>query len=68
MTSLKSIAAVLIVSAAIIAAGCLSLGQSQQPTLGTETSGSGGLSYAPVPGPMAAPVQKVASDQVTSSR
>lgn len=67
MSRLKSFAAVLIVSAAIIAAGCLSLGQSQQSTLGTVSSGSGGLSYAPVPGPMSAPVQKVASDQATSA-
>jgi len=68
MSRLKSFAAVLIVSAAIITAGCLSLGQSQQPTLGTVSSGSGGLSYgAAVPVPMYAPVEKAASDQATTT-
>ena len=57
MSRLKSFAAVLIVLAAIIAAGCLSLGQSQQPTLGMVSSGSGGLSYA-VPAPIYAPAEK----------
>ncbi|MGA2934524.1 MAG: DUF4349 domain-containing protein [Methanomicrobiales archaeon] len=62
MLSLKSIAAVLIVSAAIIAAGCLSLGQSQQSSTETVSRGSGGLSYA-VPSPAFAPATKIASDQ-----
>ena len=69
MFGLKSIAAVLIVSAAIIAAGCLSPGQSQQSSMETVSRGNGGLSYpmGAVPAPTYAPAQKIAGDQATAA-
>jgi hypothetical protein len=66
MFRLKSVAAVLIISAAIIAAGCLSPGQSQQSSMETVSRGSGGLSYA-VPAPAFTPAQKIAGDQATAA-
>ena len=69
MFRLKSIAAVLIIAAAIIAAGCLSLGQSQQSSMETVSRSSGGLSYVggAVPAPTFAPASKVAGDQSTTT-
>lgn len=69
MFRLKSVAAVLIVSAAIIAAGCLSLGQSQQSSIETVSTSSGGLSYTggAVPSPTFAPAQKIAGDQARAT-
>ncbi len=66
MFRLKSFVAIVIVSAAIIAAGCLSLGQSQQSSTETVSRGSGGLSYA-VPAPAFTPAQKIAGDQATAA-
>jgi hypothetical protein len=68
MLRVKGIAAILIVAAAIIAAGCMSLGQSQQSSTETVSRGSGGLSYAgAVPAPTFAPSSKVASDQAMTT-
>jgi hypothetical protein len=68
MFRLKSIAAVLIVALAIIAAGCLGLGQSQQSPVETVSGGSGGLSYnGAVPAPAFTPAQKIAGDQATGA-
>ena len=69
MSHLKGIAAVLVVAAAIIAAGCLSLGQAPQSSLETVSRGNGGLSYGggAVPAPGSAPAQKIAGDQVTGA-
>ncbi|MDD1664133.1 MAG: DUF4349 domain-containing protein [Methanomicrobiales archaeon] len=66
MFRLKSIAAVLIVAAAIITAGCL--GQSQQSSMETVSRDSGGLSYGgAVPAPTFAPAQKIAGEQSTGA-
>ena len=68
MFHLKSIAAALIIAAAIIAAGCLSLGQSQQSSMETVSRDSGGLSYGQaVPAPTYAPAQKIAAEQAAST-
>jgi hypothetical protein len=66
MTRLKLIAAVvLILAAAILAAGCGSILQPARTSMETVSGGSGGLSYGGVPAPVPtfAPASKVASDQ-----
>ena len=68
MFGLKRIAVVLFVTAAIILAGCLGLGQSQQSSMETVSRDSGGISYGgAVPAPTFAPAQKIAGDQVTGA-
>jgi hypothetical protein len=69
MFRLKGIAAILIVAAAMIAAGCIGLGQSQQSSMETVSRGSGGLSYVggAVPAPTFAPSSKVAGDQAMTT-
>ena len=63
MTNLKYIAAVLIITAALLTAGCTSLGQTSQPSMETVSRGSG-ISYGvPAPVPTFAPSAKIASDQ-----
>jgi len=66
MFRLKRVAVVLFVTAAIILAGCLGLGQSQQSSMETVSRDSGGISYGgAVPAPTYAPAQKIAGDQAT---
>jgi len=66
MFGLKRIAVVLFVTAAIILAGCLGIGQTQQSSMETVSRDSGGISYGgPVPAPTFAPAQKLAGDQGT---
>ena len=68
MSRLKRIAVVLVVTAAIILAGCLGLGQTQQSSMETVSRDSGGLSYGgAAPAPRFAPAQKIAGDQVTGA-
>jgi ABC-type glycerol-3-phosphate transport system permease component len=66
MTNPKAIAAVLLVAAAIVAAGCLSLGQTSQSSMETVSRGTTGLNYggAAAPAPFA-PATKTAGDQAT---
>jgi hypothetical protein len=70
MSNLKHMAAVLVIATAILAAGCLSPGQSQQSSMETVSRGSGGLNYG-VPAPVGtlaptyAPASKSVSDQAT---
>ncbi|HVP26028.1 MAG TPA: DUF4349 domain-containing protein [Methanomicrobiales archaeon] len=63
MTNLKDIAAILLVAAAIVAAGCM--GQGLPPRSSMETvSGGTGVNYGgAVPAPATAPAQKIAGDQ-----
>lgn len=68
MFRLKRVAVVLFVTAAIILAGCLGLGQSQQSSMETVSRDSGGISYGgAVPAPTYAPAQKIAGDQATGA-
>jgi hypothetical protein len=68
MFGLKHIAVVLFVTAAIILAGCLGLGQTQQSSMETVSKGSGGLSYTGVvPAPASAPAVRIAGDQSTGT-
>jgi hypothetical protein len=68
MFGLKRIAVVLFVTAAIILAGCLGLGQTQQSSMETVSKGSGGLSYTGVvPAPASAPAVRIAGDQSTGT-
>ncbi|MDD1662961.1 MAG: DUF4349 domain-containing protein [Methanomicrobiales archaeon] len=68
MFRLKRVAVVLFVTAAIILAGCLGLGQSQQSSMETVSRDSGGISYGGVvPAPTYAPAQKIAGDQATGA-
>ena len=68
MFRLKHSAVVLFVTAAIILAGCLGLGQSQQSSMETVSRDSGGISYGgAVPAPTFAPAPKTAGDQVTGA-
>jgi hypothetical protein len=62
MTRFSAIAAVLVLAVAILAAGCLNLGQG--PLATESVSQGGGLSYGvPAPMPASAPSVKIASDQ-----
>ena len=69
MSNLKQIAAVLVIAAAIIAAGYLILGQA--PQTGVETISRGGVGFSTsmvgVPVPAYAPVEKNALDQGTTT-
>ena len=68
MSNLKHIAAILIIAAAIIAAGCMSLGQTQQSSVETVSRGSGSLNYGgAVPAPAFTPAQKIAGDQAAGA-
>lgn len=68
MFGLKRIAVVLFVTAAIILAGCLGIGQTQQSSMETVSRDSGGISYGgAVPAPTFAPAQKIAGDQGTGA-
>ncbi len=63
MSNPKHIAAVLVIAAAIIAAGCLGLGQASQPSTETISRGAGGLNYGvPVPVPTLAAYAPVPMD------
>jgi hypothetical protein len=64
MSSVKYIAAVLVIAAVILTAGCLGLGQSQQSSMETVSRGTG-LNYGgAVPAPAYAPATKnAATDQ-----
>ena len=63
MSNLKILSAVIIIAAALVAAGCLGLGQAQQSTLGSVRESSG-ISYGgAVPVPAFAPAAKSVSDQ-----
>jgi hypothetical protein len=68
MPDKKSIAAVLIVIAAVLFAGCGSLLQTSQSTMESVSRGSGGLTYGGVvPAPTYAPSAKIAGDQVAGT-
>jgi hypothetical protein len=68
MASWKHIAAILVMGAAIIAAGCTSLGQTSQSTMETISRGGGfSTQVGVVPAPASTPATKMVSDQTLSS-
>jgi hypothetical protein len=67
MASWKHIAAILVMGAAIIAAGCTSLGQTSLPTMETISREGGGFSTQVGAVPVPTYAAKIASDQTLSS-
>ncbi|HMA05676.1 MAG TPA: DUF4349 domain-containing protein [Methanomicrobiales archaeon] len=64
MVKLSHIAAAIILAAAIIAAGCTTLGQTSSPTMESVSKSQGGLTYGGVvPAPTVAPASRLATDQ-----
>jgi hypothetical protein len=67
MAHLRHLAAVLIMVAAIIAAGCLGIGQTSQSTMESVSKGGGFSTSVGVPAPAIAPAGRTASDQSLAS-